>query len=139
MEQDRSSNSNLQESKKKQGDSNIDATIDEDLKFYLSGLFNIETSPVYRNLEQLKGKKDVPNERYIVIFKENRLDFLRDCIKSLHASLLAAAEYEKLLGKKVKQIFQDVSNQRMESDKAMSKQFSQNAEIGELKRELLKV
>ncbi len=67
------------------------------------------------------------------------MEFLRDHIKSLYSSLLATAEYEKLLGKKVKQIFQDVSNQNMENDKATSKQFSQNAEIGELKRELVKV
>jgi hypothetical protein len=42
------------------------------------------------------------------------------------------------LAKRVKQLFQDVSTQRMERDKTVSKQFAQNAEIGELKRELLK-
>jgi hypothetical protein len=51
------------DSKKKITDSNVDASIDEDLKFYLSGLFNIETSPVYKNLELLKGKKDIPAEK----------------------------------------------------------------------------
>lgn len=67
-----------------------------------------------------------------------RVEFLRDRLKSLYSSLLTAAEYEKSWGKKVKQIFQDVSNQNMENDKASSKQFSQNAEIGELRRELVK-
>ena len=67
MEPDRSSNTNLNaDSKKKANDANADAAIDEDLKFYLSGLFNIETSPVYKNLEQLKGKKDVPAEKYAI-------------------------------------------------------------------------
>ncbi len=42
------------------------------------------------------------------------------------------------MAKRVKQLFQDVSTQRMERDKTVSKQFAQNAEIGELKRELLK-
>ncbi len=36
---------------------------DEDLKFYLSGLFNIETSPAFKQLEFLKNKKDVPVEK----------------------------------------------------------------------------
>ncbi len=56
MESDKS----VEDSKKKILD---DATADEDLKFYLSGLFNIETSPVFKNLEQLKGKKDIPAEK----------------------------------------------------------------------------
>ena len=51
------------DSKKKIADSNADAAVDEDLKFYLSGLFNIETSPVFKNLEQLKGKKDIPADK----------------------------------------------------------------------------
>jgi hypothetical protein len=51
---------------------------------------------------------------------------------------LASGDYEKSLAKRVKQLFQDVSTQRMERDKTVSKQFAQNAEIGELKRELLK-
>jgi hypothetical protein len=67
------------------------------------------------------------------------VEFLRDRIKNLYSSLLATADYEKSLGKKVKQISQDVSHQNMENDKASSKQFSQNAEIGELRRELVKV
>ena len=36
---------------------------DEDLKFYLSGLFNIETSPAFKQLESLKSKKDIPAEK----------------------------------------------------------------------------
>lgn len=51
------------EDSKRKLEVNSDAAIDEDLKFYLSGLFNIETSPVYKNLEQLKGKKDIPSDK----------------------------------------------------------------------------
>ena len=36
---------------------------DEDLKFYLSGLFNIETSPAFKQIESLKAKKDIPPEK----------------------------------------------------------------------------
>jgi hypothetical protein len=67
------------------------------------------------------------------------LDILRDRIRSLYSSLLYSAEYEKSLGKRVKQLQQDVAIQRMERDKTVSKQFAQNAEMGELKRELLRV
>ena len=41
--------------------------------------------------------------------------------------------------KRVKQVIQDVGNQRIEMDRTGTKQFSDNTEIGELKRELLKV
>ena len=68
-----------------------------------------------------------------------RLELLQERIRSLYNSLLSVAEYEKSLAKRVKQLFQDVSSQRMERDRTVSKQFAQNAEIGELKRELLKV
>ena len=67
-----------------------------------------------------------------------RLETLQEGIRSLYTSILSAGEYEKGLAKKVKQLFQDVTSQRMERDRTVSKQFAQNAEIGELKRELLK-
>ena len=73
-----------------------------------------------------------------IIANTTRLELLQDRIKSLYNSLLSTAEYEKSLGKRTKQLFQDVATQRMERDKTVSKQFAQNAEIGELKRELLK-
>ena len=41
---------------------------DEDLKFYLSGLFNIETSPAFKQLEYLKTRKDIPAEKYAFCF-----------------------------------------------------------------------
>jgi hypothetical protein len=107
-----------------------DGTADEDLKFYLSGLFDIETSPAFRQIDLLKSKKDIPADQ---------IEALGTTIKALYANILSTAEFEKNMGKRVKQLFQDVANQRMERDKTVSKQFAQNAEIGELKRELLKV
>ncbi len=45
------------------GDMGDSSNADEDLKFYLSGLFNIETSPAFRQLEQLKNKRDIAPEK----------------------------------------------------------------------------
>jgi hypothetical protein len=46
----------------------LDAATDEDIEshggYYLSGLFNIETSPGFKALENLKNRKDFPEERY---------------------------------------------------------------------------
>lgn len=60
-------------------------------------------------------------------------------MRSLHSFLLSCAEYEKQLIKRVKDVAQDVQKQRLEIDRTASKQFTENTEIGELKRELLKV
>lgn len=45
------------------GDSLDQSNADEDLKFYLSGLFNIETSPAFKQLEQLKNKRDIAPDK----------------------------------------------------------------------------
>lgn len=60
-------------------------------------------------------------------------------MKSLHLGLRQFLDYEKSLGKKVKQLTMDLHQQRLDMDKKGLQQFSDNAEIGELKRELLKV
>jgi hypothetical protein len=64
---------------------------------------------------------------------------MKDHIRSLHHSLLSCSEFEKTLQKKVKHVAQEVMNQRMEIDRTGSKQYANNAEIGDLKRHLLKV
>ncbi|XJO72474.1 hypothetical protein BDV3_003585 [Batrachochytrium dendrobatidis] len=101
----------------------------EEDQYYLSGLFNIETSPAYKSLEALKGKKEV-QESQIEHFKQS---FLR-----MHGFLIRFNEYEKNIAKKLKASVKEVTMQKLERDRAVSKQFSGNAEIGELKRELLK-
>ncbi|KAI9089460.1 hypothetical protein DFS34DRAFT_639300 [Phlyctochytrium arcticum] len=98
-------------------------------EFYLGGLFNLEVSPGFKFLETLRGKKDVPEES---------INYLEDRLRSLHAFLLSCAEYEKQLIKRVKDVGQDLQKQRLEIDRTASKQFTENTEIGELKRELLK-
>jgi hypothetical protein len=58
----------MSETQKLQKQSELETyTIDEDIDsqggYYLSGLFNIETSPGYIALESLKGRKDYSEER----------------------------------------------------------------------------
>ena len=60
---DQNSGGDAKKTKIADANANADVAIDEDLKFYLSGLFNIETSPIFKNLEQLKGKKEVTIEK----------------------------------------------------------------------------
>ena len=55
----------------------------------------------------------------------------------MHKSLLKFNEYDKYLAKTLKQTIQDITMQRLEKDRMISKQFSGNAEIGDLKRELM--
>ncbi|KAI8905764.1 hypothetical protein DFJ77DRAFT_209820 [Powellomyces hirtus] len=97
--------------------------------FYLGGLFNLEVSPGYRFLEGLRGGRE---------HDENLITHLKDRTHSLHAFLLSCAEYEKQLMKRCKDVNADVQKLRLEIDRTASKQFTENTEIGELKRELLK-
>ncbi|KAJ3296076.1 hypothetical protein HK104_002021, partial [Borealophlyctis nickersoniae] len=112
------------------GVGNGDEEPEEDDEYYSGGLFNIEISPGFKFLEGLKGKKEVGDP--------SKIEALQDKLRSLHSYLLSGVAYEKSLVKRVKQLFQDVTSQRMEMDKTGTKLFSDNSEIGELKRELLK-
>ncbi|KAJ3328888.1 hypothetical protein HDU76_009092 [Blyttiomyces sp. JEL0837] len=99
----------------------------EEEQYYLNGLFSIENSPAFRALDTAKGK-----------VSENKIKDLKEKIQSLHKYLIHFNEYEKSLQKRTKQLAQEVSNQRMDMDRNESKQFADNAEIGELKRELMR-
>ncbi|KAJ3409840.1 hypothetical protein HDV05_004193 [Chytridiales sp. JEL 0842] len=101
-----------------------------DDEYYVGGLFSIENSPAFKALDALVGKKDVP---------QSRIDEMRARIRSLHQHLLVTSTYEKSLQKKAKTLTLEVQNQRMEIDKTGTKQYANNAEIGDLKRNLLKV
>ncbi|KAJ3047564.1 hypothetical protein HK097_011415, partial [Rhizophlyctis rosea] len=98
-------------------------------EYYSGGLFNIEISPGYKYLETLRGRKEVGDAK---------VDELQQKLKDLHAHLLSFAAFEKTMVKRVKQVIQDVGSQRIEMDRSGTKQFSDNTEIGELKRQLLK-
>ncbi|KAJ3255643.1 hypothetical protein HK103_006168 [Boothiomyces macroporosus] len=97
--------------------------------YYLSGLFNIESSPGYKALDALKTKKDVTEER-INKYKKAFID--------LHGFLLSLTAFEKEMSETFRNTLQDMTMQRLEKDRAISLQFTGNAEIGDLKRELLK-
>jgi hypothetical protein len=47
--------------------------------------------------------------------------------------------FEKTLAETLRNTLQEVTIHKLEQDRAISEQFSGNSEIGELKRELLKV
>jgi hypothetical protein len=49
------------------------------------------------------------------------------------------AQFEKSMVQSIRQSLQEITIQKLEQDRAISQQFSGNAEIGELKRELMKV
>ncbi|KAJ3024068.1 hypothetical protein HKX48_007248 [Thoreauomyces humboldtii] len=68
----------------------------------------------------------------------DRISHLKDRTHSLHEFLLSCAEYEKQLMKRCKDVNGDLQKLRLEIDRTASKQFTENTEIGELKRELLK-
>ena len=59
--------------------------------------------------------------------------------RKLHSLLLKSDEIEKATSKRAKKLAVEVGNQRMEYDKDASKQFTNNTEIGELRREMLKI
>jgi predicted nucleic acid-binding Zn-ribbon protein len=52
--------------------------------------------------------------------------------------LLAINAFEKSISETLRNTLQDVIQQKMNQDRIVSEKFSGNAEIGELKRELLK-
>ncbi|ORY51485.1 hypothetical protein BCR33DRAFT_656040 [Rhizoclosmatium globosum] len=102
----------------------------EEEKFYFSGLFSIESAPIFKSLDALADNRNVTSTA-IVDLKEK--------VRSLHSHLLAFGEYDKTLAKNTKHLAQEVASQRMEIDKNESKQFANNVSIGNLKRELLKL
>ncbi|KAI9339290.1 hypothetical protein BDR26DRAFT_803168 [Obelidium mucronatum] len=102
----------------------------EEEKFYFSGLFSIESAPIFKALDALGDNRNV---------QAGTILDLKEKVRSLHAHLLSFGEYDKNLSKSTKQLAQEVTNQRMEMDKNESKQFANNATIGNLKRELVKL
>lgn len=95
--------------------------------YYLSGLFNIETSPGFRALDLLKRE-----------ISEEKISKLKTEFTKIHSFLLYINACEKGTGEHLRNTTQELTVQRLEQDRAISQQFSGNAEIGELKRELLK-
>ncbi|KAJ3348828.1 hypothetical protein HDU83_001030 [Entophlyctis luteolus] len=105
-------------------------SLTEEEKMYFSGLFSIESAPIFKTLDALSGSRNV-SDSTIADLKAN--------VRSLHSYLLSFRDYDKALSKSTRALAQDVTNQRMETDRSESKQFANNAEIGNLKRELVKL
>ncbi|KAJ3386772.1 hypothetical protein HDU92_002313 [Lobulomyces angularis] len=104
--------------------------IEEEEEIFFGALFQLDHSPAFKFLEQRRQRKELT---------EKRMNELKGYIKNLHSFLLNSNTFEKKLAKKVKQVQQEVANQRMEIDRCGTKTFSDNTSIGELKRELLKI
>ncbi|KAJ3130897.1 hypothetical protein HK100_007240 [Physocladia obscura] len=107
-----------------------DDNLTEEEKMYFSGLFSIQSSPIFKALDSLTENSNI-QDSVVVDLKEK--------VRSLHSYLLAFGDYDKTLSKKTRNLAQEVSNQRMEIDRGDSKQFQNNAEIGNLRRELVKL
>ncbi|KAI9190296.1 hypothetical protein H9P43_001729 [Blastocladiella emersonii ATCC 22665] len=101
--------------------------VDEDI--LNSGLFNIEASSAFKFLDSLKSKEQIPAAR---------VEELKQRHHTLYQFILTAFEYEKAMIKKTKALQAEVTKQRLEMDKTGAKVYDDNAEIGELKRELLR-
>lgn len=68
-----------------------------------------------------------------------RISKLKAEFTKIHTFLLSINACEKGVGEHLRNTLQELTYQRMEQDRAISLQFSGNAEIGEQKRELIKV
>ncbi|KAJ3088001.1 hypothetical protein HK102_009803 [Quaeritorhiza haematococci] len=99
-------------------------------EYYVGGLFDIDHSPAFKVLDQLRTRKEA---------SEQQIEEYKSKMRDLHNFLLSCFEYEKTLTRKAKQLSQEVTNQRMEMDRTGTKQFSDNSQIGELKREYHKI
>ncbi|KAJ1510437.1 hypothetical protein HMI54_001596 [Coelomomyces lativittatus] len=102
----------------------------DDADILHSGLFNIEASAAFKFLDQLKAKEAIP---------EQRIEYLTNKHYTLYQYILTAFEYEKAMLKKTKALQADVTRQKLEMDKSGTKVYDDNAIIGELRRELLRV
>lgn len=112
----------------KTGDNSTD-DLDGDT-FYVGGLFDLESSPAWKLIENHLSKNPSCSDSKILLLKEK--------LHQLHSFHLSEVDFEKKILKKVKWVVSEVGSQRMEIDKTSSKQFSNNSIIGDLKRELLK-
>ncbi|KAI9141614.1 hypothetical protein BKA69DRAFT_384045 [Paraphysoderma sedebokerense] len=97
---------------------------------FVAGILSIEASPAFKILDQLRNNREISLEK---------CEILKQKHQTLYQYFLTSFEYEKATLKRVKQLQQDVQKQKVELDKTGTKAFHDNAEIGELKRELLKV
>ena len=68
-----------------------------------------------------------------------RINKLKAEFTKIHSFLLYVNACEKNSGEHLRNTTQELTIQKLEQDRAISQQFTGNAEIGELKRELMRV
>lgn len=68
-----------------------------------------------------------------------RINKLKAEFTKIHTFLLYINACEKGTGEHLRNTTQELTIQKLEQDRAISQQFTGNAEIGEMKRELLRV
>ena len=102
-------------------------------------LFTVEQSPGFKLLDAMLSRKDISSEKYTNIFLNNRCNILKQKFKAIYEFRSAAADEEKSTNRKIKALQQDIANQKIEMDKTASKAYEINSEVGELKREQLRV
>ncbi|TPX37722.1 hypothetical protein SmJEL517_g00446 [Synchytrium microbalum] len=105
-----------------------EASNDDDGDLYV--LFDLEASPIFKQLSEARSKGEVKGEVTETIKSQFRL---------LHNALLATADFEKSVKKKLKAVSQAVQAQRIQIDTSGSAQYTEASEVADLRRELLKV
>ncbi|KXS22471.1 hypothetical protein M427DRAFT_27015 [Gonapodya prolifera JEL478] len=102
---------------------------EEDNADLYSGLFDIEQTPAFKMIEQIKKNREMPVEK---------ISDLRQRFLSLHSHLLAAINYERSLHQVTNQISRKVASQKVDADRTTARSFQESSGIGELRRELTK-
>ncbi|KAL7746475.1 hypothetical protein RI367_008125 [Sorochytrium milnesiophthora] len=105
------------------------AVQEEEDELLTSGIFDVEQSTAFKILDSLRAQNKITAERR---------DELKQCYHAMYKHILTAFEYERFMSKKTRALQADVAKQKLEIDKTGTKAFDDNAEIGELKRELLR-
>jgi hypothetical protein len=104
---------------------------EDDLEpFYLSPLFNIEHAPIFKLLDKLLGTGDID-----LVEQQS----LRNLMINLHQTLIESLSYEKETAKKLRHLEHAVSDQRIEMERTGTKQFMDTSQLGDYRRELIKV
>lgn len=108
-------------------DAPIDTAVDN---FYVSGLFSIESSPAFKALDAYQRKQGISEEQ----ISQYKTHFL-----NAYNYLLGVSGFQKEMTKKLKASMDQIIVQRQEKDKRITKMFSETTEVGESRRDLLKV
>jgi len=127
-DENESSTSDIKDKNNPDGDDD-DNDIDLDDNFALSIIYNIDSSPAFQYLDDLNKNKGINDEKTRI---------LKEKYRSLHSFYQRLFKFNQYLSKKIHFIQTEFNTQTVEIDRHRSKKFTDNSEIGELKRELIK-